>query len=1295
MSWRHWLLKVSNGIWLVAVLLVVVLATYVALGRYLMPFVASYKDEVELYLEQLIGHPLDVGGIRGGWDGFDPVLFAKEVRLAPVPDTESAFSIRDFRLRLNVWQSLRQRKLIFQDIYVTGIDARLQQSPEGSWHLAGLASQPSQGSGWQDIRQYLAQPNVDIAEVNVTLVNQGGESSRWRLPRVHMRDLGNGYEASGSLLQPGSNERFLQFSLRGQGNPFGGDFSGLIYVDWLSGPFLDPFLQAYSLKDVRLSHVDASGTGWLTFEGGRLQDVQGNVRLNAVQWRTDSLAIAPVENLSLKFHLELADSHWQLLVDQLDFYWQGARWRPSSLVVSRRPVAQDPSRYELLAQINRIPLGLASQLAQATQLLPLVGVDELAGREPSGELRNVWLRVPLDESEDLFELRADLNGVNVTGYHSAPGASGIEGYLRMTEKQGLVEFQSRNLGLNFPELFEEAWKFGRGEGVVTWQTEPGRTEVVGRNIRLSLPDRRGDIEGGFLLRTGAEQAAADKRFDLSLSMRDMDASLARTFIPCLIVSAGICDWVGNSVQGGRIREGSYDFSHFLNPESGDQEEISRLHLELEQGVVSFAPQWPAAEEVKATLTLDGSVLDVAIHQATLAGTPLEDARVWIPPAESGETVLQVQAQADLSAEQVGAWLQQPVLKEAAGSIVDDWLLEGQFQTDVELKIPLAEAPGHVRVVTRTEDGKLTIPALDLTLEELRGSFVFDSLEGFSADQVHLGLLGKPARLSMHSPQWQEHKAIQVEVAGNLSLPDLYVWRGMEPLPGVQGEPAFKASLLAEINETQPALTLDVQTDLVGVVMDWPDPLRKDAQERLNLRYVHRFPLNSSRSEAQLALGNLANGRFRFGEEGYEGGVLAFNDSQLTTDFAGTLIKGNLKRIDADAWRSMLEDQLELASGGTPSASALKVDLNIERLQLMGRELQQVRFQLGREETGWRLALNSPDQVAGSLFLPDDEKAPLLGRFDYLRLASVDREEISTAMSPKSIPLLDFAVQDLTLGEQNYGAWSFVTEHRDQGTIFKNVVGQVGGAQIKGRMSWFEDGGTGQQTTILTGTLKGREVEKFLAHWGETSSVTSKKVELEVGLVWPAAPMDFEIAKASGSLALKMEDGIFRETGRSADAVRVFGVLNMESITRRLRLDFSDLYKKGLSYDLMEGKASLSYGVMKFEQPLAIKAPSSAYKITGEADLNAETLDMEMVTILPVTQNLPLAALLVGAPQVGGALFLIDRLLGDPLSRLTSVTYSIKGNFQEPKLELKGVFDTTSQSGNSKRKSTTSKQEPKK
>jgi uncharacterized protein YhdP len=49
----------------------------------------------------------------------------------------------------------------------------------------------------------------------------------------------------------------------------------------------------------------------------------------------------------------------------------------------------------------------------------------------------------------------------------------------------------------------------------------------------------------------------------------------------------------------------------------------------------------------------------------------------------------------------------------------------------------------------------------------------------------------------------------------------------------------------------------------------------------------------------------------------------------------------------------------------------------------------------------------------------------------------------------------------------------------------------------------------------------------------------------------------------------------------------------------------------------------------------------------------------MVT-LPVTNNLPLAALIIGAPAVGGALFLVDRLIGDRVARFASVHYRVEG-----------------------------------
>jgi uncharacterized protein YhdP len=44
----------------------------------------------------------------------------------------------------------------------------------------------------------------------------------------------------------------------------------------------------------------------------------------------------------------------------------------------------------------------------------------------------------------------------------------------------------------------------------------------------------------------------------------------------------------------------------------------------------------------------------------------------------------------------------------------------------------------------------------------------------------------------------------------------------------------------------------------------------------------------------------------------------------------------------------------------------------------------------------------------------------------------------------------------------------------------------------------------------------------------------------------------------------------------------------------------------------------------------------------------------------------------GAP-IGGALFVLDKILGDPLSKLTSATYSVTGSWSEPEVDLQGVF----------------------
>jgi len=59
---------------------------------------------------------------------------------------------------------------------------------------------------------------------------------------------------------------------------------------------------------------------------------------------------------------------------------------------------------------------------------------------------------------------------------------------------------------------------------------------------------------------------------------------------------------------------------------------------------------------------------------------------------------------------------------------------------------------------------------------------------------------------------------------------------------------------------------------------------------------------------------------------------------------------------------------------------------------------------------------------------------------------------------------------------------------------------------------------------------------------------------------------------------------------------------------------------------------------------------------------------------PVGLIVGVAALIVGAPAVGGALFLVDRLIGDRVSRFASVHYRVEGPWKEPRITFVKPFE---------------------
>jgi uncharacterized protein YhdP len=209
----------------------------------------------------------------------------------------------------------------------------------------------------------------------------------------------------------------------------------------------------------------------------------------------------------------------------------------------------------------------------------------------------------------------------------------------------------------------------------------------------------------------------------------------------------------------------------------------------------------------------------------------------------------------------------------------------------------------------------------------------------------------------------------------------------------------------------------------------------------------------------------------------------------------------------------------------------------------------------------------------------------------------------------------------------------------------------------------------RSVSFLDSKLTGGDFGKLLARIGYKGVVESTSTVMENKFVWLGYPWEFKSKHLDGIFKMEINKGRIVEAGNSSNILRIFGILNLNTIIRRLQLNFSDLLEKGVAFDTLKANYLLSNGIASAQEPLVLQGPSANINMTGSINIPAKSLDSQMDVVLPLTSNLPIAAVLLGAPQVAGAVFIIDKLIGDKLQKVSTLKYRLKGPWAEPEIDV--------------------------
>ncbi len=652
---------------------------------------------------------------------------------------------------------------------------------------------------------------------------------------------------------------------------------------------------------------------------------------------------------------------------------------------------------------------------------------------------------------------------------------------------------------------------------------------------------------------------------------------------------------------------------------------------------------------------------------------------------------------------------------------------GRHRVVVDLDAPALDM-GNFRLTLNDIKGRIRVDESNGLSSDNLEARLFGEPIRFSLDSLREQLPGQP-----------DQTFTRIGLSGQTPVESLAAWTRSPELLFLQGKLGHETTIDlipragADAGDAADPLLARVTltSDLRDLAVRLPEPLGKPADETGNLTL--QLDIHQQTRRVALDYGPptspLLQARLRLqGEDELLNANIALGARARLPAEPQFLLSGYLPSLQLDDWRQVqaryLQYRERLQAPANANAEAggdvlytgrlaglpLRLDLTLGSHVLGPLKLEDLSLTAWHEGSYWHLNFANP-MLVGHLEWPLDTRQPmaitlqelhitrqLLGDENAPPLASETELSISLLeerpqFHPRDLPRADISLGALYLDELNYGSWSLELHPDERGALFDNIRGQVRGLRVQGlkshdtpangqaaaletgaKLYWVVDG-QGARTRFM-GSLTADNLADVMAAWDKPDMIDSSSASFQVDLTWPGAPGEFALVNLEGQMDLLLTDGRFkRGAGAGEGILRLLSLVNFDTLARRLRLDFSDLYKSGLAYDQVRGRMEFSGGMLYLAEPLQVQGPSSRMQMAGTINLRDETIDARLIAALPVAGNLTFwAAIATGLPAAAG-IFLVSKLFRKQVDQATSVSYRIQGDWDNPRMRFDRLFES--------------------
>jgi uncharacterized protein (TIGR02099 family) len=1027
----------------------------------------------------------------------------------------------------------------------------------------------------------------------------------------------------------------------------------------------------------------------------------------------------------------LRDGKWNLGLQSINATLANENIQNMNLIASSNGFKQ-----AVQLRLDQLDLEKTHQLLDRAGILGDQRLQQvLQTLQPKGLLSTLQISFPYQDTKN-WQLAANLQQVSVLAWQGAPALTGVDGYLQLNAKNGFVSVDSRNgFSMFYPKIYAEPMTYQRMSGQVAWSLQKNNNKVYVNSGLLNFYDGDEHTSGYMWLSTPWFKDTDNADLYLQIGSKQLSASQYKKYTPKTLTPK-LLEWLDNSI--GNDNSGQVSNIGFIYRASVNlKEPYSRsfqLAMDLQNADLSFHQDWPELKKISGHLLIDDAKVDADISSARLFETEIKHAKVEVnPKADKQGSLLSIKADLDGSASDGLRILREGALRRYLGNSMDSWFMFGNIQTQLDLIVPLGtknpQEDAYQQVDIAIQSSGFEMQNLNLQLTDLTGHIAYNNKSGLLSDDLQATLFNQTVHAKLRTIQENGKNKTRVDLTGAVAIDDLAEWtqrpetlflKGLLPYQlsielkhnnkTSEEDSAVNGILQSSSDFTKDAFAeVKLTSNLEGVSVDLPKPYGKKSKTKRPFSFQLWMQPNYSQIQATYdgkldtlfrlqrgKNGRLLNANIALSEEA----KFASDDGIHASEF---LVSGFVSGFDLDAWKKTKSqyDQYQekfKSSDAVPTQNnpdeiaglPFRTDLILGLYQLGAVEFENLGVVATRSYQGWNLNLQN-SKITGDLLIPHDTNSPLIVQLQQLyldsiktkALSSVEKKEPSQAgMDPRRLPLANISVGELFIDGEAWGKIGFDIKPTSQGALIDNIRGNIRGMEIqnydvgdRGAQLFWQITETGQQSRFV-GQLTTKNMADVLRNWKKPEMVDSQSASILVDVNWLSAPQDFHLVDIAGLIQLKLTEGRFHRDATAGDGLlRLMSILNFDSLARRLRLDFTDLYKTGLAYDEISGKVSFDRGTMTFVDPLLVRSPSSDLQMAGTLNLREETVNARIVANLPVAGNLTFyAALATGLPAAAGV-YLVSKLFKKQVNQVASVSYTMTGSWEKPKMKFDRLFES--------------------